>query len=745
MNPSSIELLEGRVSDIAGVLSDHIDSLDRLFTTKIRRTESSLLGSSSSKNPNASPFCLSDHVEELQKFEDTAAAAAAAVTNDLNSSITDEDKKLEERRANTLRAVASYGLMFHPEDLDSLLQCGSPDTMWFLSVLHEMAAKDEKISAANVLQRTNKMRALVDIPCGQDWITKGVMEYYALRHEDALRFVMQDVAGMDEELLMAQSKVRVLEVDKKNAEASEDVVRMESVHRELVAAIEAVLEIRHRRLDEWVQSRTDVSEHLRNVREHDSALLTDVNTYETTTKTVHGKVSLDITTLENILATESQNNTKALEEFGAKRTSLWSTLRQNAKEHENTWSEILGLFESLHIAAKRRKALGEELMRATLEEQKRRAQYATVTKMIQSHLSTLRKGFDYTMHVFKVTDGVREYCKEQMGAIERRGFLQNVLDNSRRESEAYLKEFDQYVNFAGDLVMRKEHHLDGLNRQIRSLKHSLEIAPNTLDTNMKTYEESLERLYGTKASVHKDVLDLHAKLNSHTQQFVLAEDVLRAANIEFEHPMLEFQENEVNRRGGMVQKVATHLEVEQEEVESTMTRVRKVVTSATVQRASHRASHVSTAAVYKKKSISVASAVVASPNMSAVDATRGLFLMGKQQEGGENDVAAAASSPATSVRRVRGGLDEVEGEDYHDHDQQAQNRNPLQPPRVAFSEDRNDDGSIAQDIITYDEVGDGKHYQQQQQIENAGGDASSVAQNFSTLVEEEQHNDGDNE
>lgn len=516
---------------------------------------------------NLSPFPLQDHVVALQTFEDQCVFPA-------------------ERSVPVDVLVKNYGLRFHPDDLKVLNNLGLPDTASFNRGLTDMV-QSEKMSKVRLLQLQEQLQVWAT-PTRQTWMTRSIMELYEQLHADALKFAATEVASKEDALTSLHYAHQRLLTERKQAELENNIVKTEETTRLILTTLQEVLQIRKERLLQWLQSHQDVAEHMRIVNESHVAAKDNLVAFDATLNVAHSKINLDITALEAAQNEEVRLNAEAIAEFKVTYRAGWEALRSNAQEHERIWADIVRLHRDLAAVAKTRGQIADSIMIRVAEERKREMKYSKIVTAMASYLVELRRGQEYTEQCQLIARSFEKYSADVYACVQVKGFTERVIASSVKESQAYLADLQDYVNERGDLATRKEQLLDSLNRQVRGLKHSLDLAREALDPNVEQYEITLADLYARKADSHRDLLKMHADLDREVNDFSSAEEILREAKIEFVHPVLSHQDAEVEARNSMVRHMTQHLETEQTEVENAMTNLRKIVMNASVEREQSR-------------------------------------------------------------------------------------------------------------------------------------------------------------
>jgi|Transcript_6304 predicted HicB family RNase H-like nuclease len=288
---------------------------------------------------------------------------------------------------------------------------------------------------------------------------------------------------------------------------------------------------------------------------------------------------------ERVDAVEQQTVEKLAEE----RRRSDKLLAENAAQQEVTWAKIEELEHELERLETERY---NEFKRRVLDKDKdehRRMEYEKFCQVVDNHAQLLDltiRNCDTAIH-----------CITLIAEFVNSGFttLANHLGKQEREhSDLLLDTHKQHLEMfrglylsLGELAHKKDKRIEEIDRAIQQSHIQQELAAETLNPNAKKYSDAKKELLRIRDDVEEDLNDLKEKAQVALNNFAISEKALHDSGIDFVHPTVEQQEQELELKAKMVEykAIATGhvdnlpIKAELESIKNQMMETKRVVES----------------------------------------------------------------------------------------------------------------------------------------------------------------------
>eukprot|EP00668_Euglena_longa_P002854 GGOE01003339.1.p1 GENE.GGOE01003339.1~~GGOE01003339.1.p1 ORF type:complete len:725 (+),score=351.05 GGOE01003339.1:51-2177(+) len=254
---------------------------------------------------------------------------------------------------------------------------------------------------------------------------------------------------------------------------------------------------------------------------------------------------------ERVDAVEQQTAEKLTEE----RKKSDRLLADNALQLEVTWAKMEELERELERLEAERHA---EFKRRVLDKDKdehRRMEYEKFCQVVDHHAQLLDltvRNCDTAIHCLTLTgEFVGSGFTTLAGQLKRddKEHADLLLDTHKQHLEMFR---GLYLSL-GELAHKKDKRIEEIDRAIQQSHIQQELAAETLNPNAKKYSDAKKELLRIRDDVEQDLQDLKEKAQVSLNNFAVSEKALQEANIDFIHPVVEQQEEELELKTKMVE------------------------------------------------------------------------------------------------------------------------------------------------------------------------------------------------
>eukprot|EP00667_Euglena_gracilis_P003128 EG_transcript_3135 len=254
---------------------------------------------------------------------------------------------------------------------------------------------------------------------------------------------------------------------------------------------------------------------------------------------------------ERVDAVEQQT----AEKLGEERKRSDQLLAENALQVDITWAKIEELEKELERLEAERHA---EFKRRVLDKDKdehRRMEYEKFCQVVDHHAQLLDltvRNCDTSIHCLTLTgEFVGTGFTTLAGHLKRedKEHVDLLLDTHKQ----HLDMFRGLYLSLGELAHKKDKRIEEIDRAIQQSHIQQELAAETLNPNAKKYSDAKKELLRIRDDVEQDLHDLKEKAQVSLNNFAVSEKALQEANIDFIHPVVEQQEEELELKAKMVE------------------------------------------------------------------------------------------------------------------------------------------------------------------------------------------------
>lgn len=254
---------------------------------------------------------------------------------------------------------------------------------------------------------------------------------------------------------------------------------------------------------------------------------------------------------ERVDSVEAATVEKLLEE--RKRSDQF--LADNSTQQQLTWAKIEDLERELQRLEKERYSEFKKRILDKDKDEHRRMEYEKFCSVVDSHSQLLDltiRNCDTAIH-----------CTALVAEFVNSGFntLGTELANKNKDlGELLVETHKQHLEMfrglylsLGELAHKKDKRIEEIDKAIQTSHIQQELAAETLNPNAKKYSDAKKELLRVRDNVEEDLTTLKEKAQAALSNFTLSEQALHDAGIDFVHPTVEQQEQELETKAKMVE------------------------------------------------------------------------------------------------------------------------------------------------------------------------------------------------
>lgn len=288
---------------------------------------------------------------------------------------------------------------------------------------------------------------------------------------------------------------------------------------------------------------------------------------------------------ERVDAVEQQTVNKLAEE--RKRSD--KLLAENAMQQEVTWAKIEELERELERLESERYI---EVKKRVLDKDKdehRRMEYEKFCTVVDNHAQLLDltiRNCDTSVHC---TNLVAEFVNSGFNTLANH-LSKTDSEHSELLAETHKQHLEMFRGLylsLGELAHKKDKRIEEIDRAIQQSHIQQELAAETLNPNAKKYSDAKKELLRVRDDVDEDLNELKEKAQLALNNFAISEKALHDLGVDFIHPTVEQQEQELETKAKMVEYKAiaighvdtVPIRAELESIKSQMMETKRVVES----------------------------------------------------------------------------------------------------------------------------------------------------------------------
>lgn len=262
----------------------------------------------------------------------------------------------------------------------------------------------------------------------------------------------------------------------------------------------------------------------------------------------------------------------AVKRYEASEGSFQTRMRENEREQMRLLEEMRALAGRIQGLSEGRESMAKAHIAAKEERERDLFQVAEYRGTCDRYTHMLEQLRDYLKTELAVADRIDAYVSTM-----KRQHLDRPIDDDLtplRETELgdLYNTYREYVFCSGDLITKKHHRVDVLERQMRFAQHNRGSVKDCLDPNAAKYEADIIELDAKLRQCESLIIALSEQEDA-TEQLVrqpLADFetiVEKKRGGEFTHPTVEYAEKAVGDRRAFVDKTLRFVEEEERAVE----------------------------------------------------------------------------------------------------------------------------------------------------------------------------------
>lgn len=254
---------------------------------------------------------------------------------------------------------------------------------------------------------------------------------------------------------------------------------------------------------------------------------------------------------EKVETMEAQSAAKVVEE----RAKLDTVLVDNTRKMDSVFARMEELERELEVLEKERHRVIQQRIAAKDKDEHRRAEFAQFCATVDAHLVPLERtirNMDIVNHSVEVVSEFvhRGFAVLQEELSERGSLLKDVKLEAHKQ---HVEVFRGLLLELGEVAYKKERMIEETDKSIQQAHIQQELLAETFNPNAKKFGDVKKRLLATRDDLEGDVAELKERASSALKSFVVSEDALATAGVEFVHPVTEQDQHTLALRARMVE------------------------------------------------------------------------------------------------------------------------------------------------------------------------------------------------
>eukprot|EP01006_Ploeotia_vitrea_P028814 TRINITY_DN61444_c0_g1_i1.p1 TRINITY_DN61444_c0_g1~~TRINITY_DN61444_c0_g1_i1.p1 ORF type:complete len:909 (+),score=98.87 TRINITY_DN61444_c0_g1_i1:36-2762(+) len=417
---------------------------------------------------------------------------------------------------------------------------------------------------------------------GTEALPDVVGQLYELLHLEStsVDHLREHLGQTDHKIPVLLSKVDQIDSARECAVREEDMEKAEGCHDASLRALEEVLDLILARLAVKNKGSTATSlDKVTELEEYAKKLLAPLVPH---CEELMSRINSDNTALDTRRQEEQNKLEEATTAHKQYQRRAKEMFQQNTMNHNTLWAEIQTQYDKLKQLGEERYAEIEVWISETEKHERTKAQYDQVNLAIDKHKKTLADMLDQVRGISTIVQHYEGVVSKACTEVRRRADNSTVeIDNlALQEHKRHYEVFRKYYLTLGELIYKKEKRAEEIDRLIRTIDLQISISADTLDPHVQRHREFKKELERTKHTCRHKLDILRENGHKAAEDFKPTEAALATAGINIVSPLIELQEQNLERRAQLLQKVKTVVEQDKADVESESTGIEELSQSA---------------------------------------------------------------------------------------------------------------------------------------------------------------------
>jgi len=473
---------------------------------------------------------------------------------------------------NVATCVAEFALNLSEEELESYYKHYTPQArpvhIAVKSLLSELLDVSTSRRRRNTLLEDLLAKAKNHGP-GMHLLTELIGKFTELLQSDGTspenwRLMLQET---DQQIADLKLKIERIEGQRQDALTEEDLQAAETFFEVSLDTQEALIDVYIFRLNTLLDKGTR-NRLLENLRQLCEQADTQMNETKHINDDLMGKIDADLKQIQQKVFEEQEGMKYREQEFLDIQQRMGEELMNNQRQQEKVWRDITYSFKELQELSEGRFKECENWMKEVEKHERRKVEYNAVLQVCEDHSRTLTE----MLHDCNACEQLlRNFDEFIRGATKTITALADSTtaqcdDWALEDQKTYLVVFREFYMRLGEFLFKKQKRLEEVDRMIRNCEFQIDFCKETLDPDLHKYREQLKELQVRRVDVSERVQRMQVRGDDRAAQFMPHEDALRAAEYEFDSPLLEMHEDIVDRRARVLGQRQKFIDKDKEEL-----------------------------------------------------------------------------------------------------------------------------------------------------------------------------------
>eukprot|EP00758_Cryptobia_borreli_P011280 Tbor_TRINITY_DN5642_c1_g1::TRINITY_DN5642_c1_g1_i1::g.9583::m.9583 len=407
----------------------------------------------------------------------------------------------------------------------------------------------------------------LELPTVSD-VTTGLNEFL---HSDIESHVKDELLKTHSDVDRLKRQISLQKADLKQCLNENRLVDAEETHRKLLDMYVQLLEILCSRYAELSMGSEDEGTFKKQLTELQSDADKVYKDFRNDKESLMAIVVKDIAKCKELKDKQDEKDKAALAAYEGMERGYYSKLKENERQHLKVLEEMRQKAMEIYELSEKRKEMVTDHVKSRemlIRDRFYIDEYKNKCDLYQKALERLK---EYAQEELGTATLLDNYNRDMKNMFNNRNFATDCEDERKDELMDIYKWYKEYVFSSGDLVLKKQHRFDTLERQSRLAEFNISTVKDSLDPEKEKYEMDLHRLAAALQDTDAMIMMLNGQQDV-TEQLVrspmeaLSTEYAERGEV-FTHPTVEYVDHAVEEKRNFVNRTLKFVEDEEVVIE----------------------------------------------------------------------------------------------------------------------------------------------------------------------------------
>eukprot|EP01012_Entosiphon_sulcatum_P023665 TRINITY_DN2876_c0_g1_i1.p1 TRINITY_DN2876_c0_g1~~TRINITY_DN2876_c0_g1_i1.p1 ORF type:complete len:738 (-),score=195.57 TRINITY_DN2876_c0_g1_i1:77-2212(-) len=470
--------------------------------------------------------------------------------------------------------VSENALSMPLEELRALAAAAHPDLVLMQRLLDELLEPSCNRRRRDAIEGSLKENVpILRTPI----LAELAIPIFDLLHSDLLNTgqIRAQLFASDDVVKRLQHKVEQLEQAREQALNDDDMMQAERLHMQSIDMLADLMAAIQSRLQTLGGETNSLGSMLRRFIEHAQRAVAEWREQEAE---IQRRCEEDLAKVARKDRSQVAENDAHCNQFDIFREASNAALSENMQRQDEVYAKVCQLYEQLRELGEARWQQVTERVDALEREERRKEHYASYCRASDEHQRMLRNVLQNCSECLTAMSALETFLQggTELVAAKYEASERELKDLRLDEQRNHLSVFRRYYLTVGELLFKKEKRLQELDRLQRHAELQVQMARDTLDSNIKQYRDQAHVFEEETNQLSEVVNALREKADQAKDDFEETSEALRRDGVQFLHPAIELQEQNVQRRAKLNQLKKKYADKDKEDCEHEEEDVKKL-------------------------------------------------------------------------------------------------------------------------------------------------------------------------